>query len=416
MGENMRKTYSEEKIVFTDKDRSEMRALLRQCIAFKSTSGNESPFVQFLTSWAADRGLDVDIWDAGETDLTNCPVVSSTHLPLSGRSTAVICLAGTGEGRSLIFNGHTDVVAAGNPSNWSHDPWSGADVANRIYGRGACDVKGAIISALWAMTRLAQLGNGLKGNVLLELVPGEEDCVGLGTFTSVARRWRPDACVVLEPTECQPKCASRGGVRFEISVLGTAVHGSVKWFGKDAIADARRVLNAIEAVEKEWNTIDEDRLYSAYPIARPLTVDSVRGGEWQGMLCDRCTISGYMELLPGDEIAQWMTKLESSVRQHVGATVRFMIQYREAYPGHWLSPNHPLCQAARPTIDHTEWEGFNAGCEAGLRANLLGTPTLVWGPGSLAQAHAADEFVSFDEVEDVAMQFMQLALRWCNKE
>ncbi len=87
----------------------------------------------------------------------------------------------------------------------------------------------------------------------IELVPGEEDCVTLGTLTSVARGHTADACVVLEPTEGLPRNASRPGLRFEIACRGVAVHGTVKWLGRDAIALATAVLGVLPQLEAEWN-------------------------------------------------------------------------------------------------------------------------------------------------------------------
>jgi len=100
----------------------------------------------------------------------------------------------------------------------------------KIFGRGACDTKGPlIISAIIALAALSELPVRPSGDILIELIPGEEDCVGIGTLTSVVRGYKPDAVVILEPTESMPRCASRAGTRFEISCTGRAVHGTVKW-------------------------------------------------------------------------------------------------------------------------------------------------------------------------------------------
>ena len=391
-----------------------MRAVLSKSIAIPSVSGMEAELVDFLAGVARGAGLEVDLWQSSEDDLRRFPTQIKRHLPLAGRPTAVIRLKGTGGGRSLMFNGHTDVVPTGDVAAWAQQPWGGEMVDGAVFGRGACDTKGPIVSALWAMAHLAETGQRPAGDVLLELVPGEEDCVGLGTLTSVARGWQADACVVLEPTEGLPRCASRGGVRFTITALGRSVHGTVKWLGEDAINSARLLLAALDSLQAEWNTVERDPLFAAYPFARPLTVDSICGGDWQGMLADRCVIAGYLELLPADDLKAWQDTFLAALRQRVGDGVRFLIEFSEQYAGHRLETDHPLCHAAQAELCGAAWQGFNSGCEAGLRAGLLATPTLVWGPGSLAQAHAPDEFVLFADVEDVAGKFIQLIDRWCN--
>jgi acetylornithine deacetylase len=333
-----------------------------------------------------------------------------------------------------------------------------------------------MISALWAMLALKQAGIALAGDVLLELIPGEEDCVGLGTLTSVARGHAADAAIILEPTESIPRCASRGGYRFEITVHGRAVHGTVKWLGKDAIATMRLVLDSLEALEARWNDRQADPLFADYPIARPVTVDFVRGGDWQGMVCDRCVCAGYLELLPSDDVSFWRERFErellaevaaraaqagaaQSGTDHSGAVslsvagsdtalsgaVRsdatcgversdIEVKALEQYDAHTTSPQSSLCSTLEETLRQMHllsqeqpddrisdwrlkgWSGFNSGCEAGLRANLLKTPTVVWGPGNLAQAHAADEFVSWREVTSVAAAMAAFVLRWCGSK
>lgn len=407
-----------------------MRRLLAQAIMLESVSGREGEFVRFIEAWARAEGFQTDCWEATEAELSPYPQSCLSHLPLAGRPTLVIRLPGRAAGRSLLFNAHSDVVAAGRPELWQFDPWSGADSGGRIYGRGACDAKGPLVSALWALWAIRSAFGGLAGDVLLELIPGEEDCVGLGTLTSVARGYRADGVIVLEPTECRPYCASRGGCRFEIECLGRAVHGTLKWLGRDAIGMIRLVLEALARLEARWNDRHADPLFAAYPIARPITVDAVQGGQWQGMVCDRCRCAGYLELLPGDAIELWKRRFTDELRAELGGPPfspdSLKISFSEEYVGHLTPPTDPLCLSAAGAAERfllpaenpagspssASLGGFNGGCEAGLRASLQGSPTLVWGPGSLAEAHAANEFVDFSDVQRVACMFTDFLLRW----
>jgi acetylornithine deacetylase len=189
----------------------------------------------------------------------------------------------------------------------------------------------------------------------------------------------------------------------------------------------RHVQDCLSDLEQRWNDRNADPLFAAYPIARPITVDSIHGGEWQGMVCDHCTCAGYLELLPGDDVSRWITQFETELRQGLMAkgcqTDRVAVRFSEQYDGHLTSPAHAFCRAAEDVVRKSSgqnagtgswasWSAFNSGCEAGLRAKLLGTPTLVWGPGSLAQAHAIDEFVDFQEVHAVAGRMASLAAVW----
>lgn len=408
---------------------SEMRRLLGEALRFPSVSGKEIEFVRFFEGWARGNQFETDCWETDETEIAPFPQARQRHVPLKGRPTLVIRLPGLGRGRSLLFNAHSDVVSAGDESRWRLDPWSGVEEQGRFYGRGACDVKGPLISALWAMRAVqSNYPEGLPGDLILELIPGEEDCVGLGTLTSVLRGHRADGVIVLEPTDNAPCCASRGGCRFEITCRGLAVHGTLKWLGIDSISLMRRVLDALSLLEVRWNDREADPLFRSYPIARPVTVDSVNGGQWQGMVCDHCSCGGYLELLPGDDIGVWKRRFEEELRFQLRLVfpnpAALTLTFAEEYQGHRMAETHPFSVTASKAMDGS-WSGkappprlsaFNSGCEAGLRANLQQTPTLVWGPGSLAQAHAIDESIHFSEVKQGAKLFAEFAMLWSGRE
>jgi acetylornithine deacetylase len=402
-----------------------MRALLADTLRIPSISGHEAAMTRFVADYLSNAGLQTDLWETDESALAAHPVAAAKHIPLVGRPTLVATLPGNGTGRSLIFNAHSDVVPAPGPERWTRPPFGGESIGDRFIGRGACDVKGPLVSAIWAILAIKNSGIVLPGSVLLELVPGEEDCVTLGTLTSVVRGHTADGCIVLEPTEGFPRNASRPGLRFQIECTGRSVHGTVKWTGDDAIRSARIVLDGLEDLEERWNDRSADPLFAGYPITRPVTVDRIDGGDWQGMVADRCTIAGYLELLPGDDIAQRMAQFERELKQLVdcnggiGGQVR--VRFVEQYAGHHTVTTDPLCRIAEKAWGKVgdrplQWAAFNSGCEAGLRANLLGTPTLVWGPGSLSTGHALDEHVEFDQVEFVARTFVEMIFGWCSDD
>ena len=402
-----------------------MKSLLCSLIAEKSLSGHEQGLVQLTRQWAAEHGFTTDMWQTTDEAVAAYPQGQARHISLANRPTLVLGLACRNAAQpALIFNAHSDVVDAPAPERWRFKPWTATVSDDRIYGRGACDVKGPLVSALWAMHGVSQcLGGPANAPVLLELVPGEEDAVGLGTLTSVLRGYRADASIVLEPTESLPRLASRGGLRFDIKVFGKAVHGTVKWLGEDAIAATRKVLDALEQLELDYGRISPDPLFSDYPIVRPITVDFVQGGRWQGMVADECRCAGYFEILPGDLLAPWQDQFRRDLLCKLAArgvqSNSLTLEFTETYRGHRTPAEAIISRLAEKAVvespantQWTGWKGFNSGCEAGVRANLQNTPTLVWGPGSLAQAHAADEFVNFNDVERVAVMFARTIAEW----
>ncbi|NNM86540.1 MAG: M20/M25/M40 family metallo-hydrolase [Phycisphaerales bacterium] len=396
--------------------RTSMITLLGDLIRIPSTSGHEKPLVDHVAAWASQQSFICDLWETPDQAIAAEPLAKLRHLPLKGRPTLVVKSPTSHQADGgILLNAHSDVVAAPQPERWQFDPFSGHIENSLMFGRGACDTKGPLVSGLWAMAIIQQaFPKGIPGGLHLELVPGEEDCVGLGTLTSVLRGHTAAASIVLEPTEGLPRCASRGGCRFTITLIGQAVHGTVKWLGKDAIALARDVLEALAAMEKTFSHHDEG-LFSSYPIGRPITVDNITGQGWQGTICDQCVISGYFELLPNDELSHWKNVFQQELLRRLPCPPsEATLEFSEEYHGHRLEQVHPLCQYAQHTLaDEGEslfWQGFNSGCEAGLRATRLATPTLVWGPGSLVQAHGINEYVNLHEVEQVALRVARLAI------
>jgi acetylornithine deacetylase len=407
-----------------DNQRDATEQLLAGMLHIESISGHESELVMFLAQWARRHGFETDVFELPESQLQGYAQANLRHIPLAGRPTLVIRLAGQGTGKSLMFNGHSDVISPGDTAQWRDDPWSGHAADGRMYGRGACDVKGPLASALAALLAVKQsFPAGLPGDVMVEIVPGEEDCVGLGTLTSHVRGYHPSGLIVLEPTEGRPRLASRGGLRFTIRLRGKAVHGTVKWLGQDAILGIRETLAQLEHLETLLSAVEQNPLFAAYRIQRPITVDRVEAANWQGATCDSALCQGYLELLPGDNIKAWKNRfcdqLSEMHQKGRGRGCAMEIDFSEEYGGHEISPGHELALVSQQAMasaglapEKDTWSGFNAGCEAGLRWGLDRTPTLVWGPGSLAQAHGVDEFVELSAVHQTALAFALCTIHW----
>ena len=186
---------------------------LLAALRLPSVSGKERELTHFVADWGRQHGFHVDLWQADESLLGLPHEKFGRHLPLAGRPTLVVELPGDPALPSLLFNAHADVVPV-DPTGWSCDPWGGTWIDGRVVGRGACDDKGPLTTALWAMMKLARQPQR-RGSIRLELVPGEEDCVGLGTFTSLMRGWTADAVVVLSRPKGfrVPRCAAAAASR-----------------------------------------------------------------------------------------------------------------------------------------------------------------------------------------------------------
>ena len=400
--------------------REEFLLLLQDCVKNRSVSGSENGLVQFLKEWSELNGFETDIFEISDYR-KDVFLWEPKHLPLAGRPVLVISLpkSKNPEAKTLVFNAHSDTVSEGEATAWTRDPYSGYFDGKDVFGLGACDTKGPLVSALWAMFAIKKKHpEGIDGNIFLEVVPGEEDCVGVGTLGSVARGYSADAMIVLEPTDSDPCCASRGGLRFAVEAKGRAIHGTVRWLGRDAIESMRRVLSAIDELQNEWND-SSSALFSVYPFARPMAVDKISGGKWQGMVCDSCRCEGYLETLPEDDLLKMKERFERELSAKLPED-ELEFYFTENYSGHYTSPENQFSLSAKESFEEVNffamsaWKAFNAGCESGIRARLFGTPTLVWGPGKVEHAHSPDERIDFDSVQKCAGMFALTAAKYLN--
>src|SRR5258708_6487936 len=196
--------------VFTEREQRALSALdetglvdaFRRLLCHRSVTGHEAGAQRWLSEQMRAIGLDVDLWPIDVAELRQRPAFPGMEVERAGRT--AMGLVGSwqgsaGTGKRLIFNGHIDVVPEGDHANWSHDPWGGEQDGDFIYGRGACDMKGGLIAALYAIKAIKYSGAPLPGSLMIQSVIGEEDG-GLGTFATLLRGYKGDAAIICEPT------------------------------------------------------------------------------------------------------------------------------------------------------------------------------------------------------------------------
>ncbi|MGH8895322.1 MAG: M20/M25/M40 family metallo-hydrolase, partial [Actinomycetes bacterium] len=206
-----------------------------------------------LASGLAADGFEVDHWRLPLAELMAEPDFPGVEVERSEAWGLVGRLPGTGDGASLMLNGHVDVVPTGDLRAWSRpDPFSGQVVDGELHGRGACDMKAGLVAAMTALTAVRRAGAPLRGDVLVACVPGEEDG-GLGTYATLRRGWRADACVLPEPTGLHIVPANAGALTFRLTVPGRATHASRRTDGVSALSKALPVLAALERLEARRN-------------------------------------------------------------------------------------------------------------------------------------------------------------------
>jgi acetylornithine deacetylase len=222
---------------------------LQELIRIPSVTGDEGPIQEFIASKLKEMGLEVEVFVPSLEELRKHPAFVEVSQPYEGRPNVVGTLKGTGGGKSLLFNGHVDVIPAGDPESWIHGCWSGDVEDGKLYGRGASDMKSGLAAMTMAVKAIVDSGIKLKGDVILEYVMDEE-LSGNGTLACVMKGYKADAGICCETSSMRVQPGSIGRIWFEIKVKGKAAGIQRRWEGVNAIEKGYLVTKAVAEFEK----------------------------------------------------------------------------------------------------------------------------------------------------------------------
>jgi acetylornithine deacetylase len=399
-------------------------ARLAELVRVPSVDGTdaEHEIQAMLATELGGHGLEVDHWRLpldellAEPDFPGVEVERSEAWGLVGR------LPGRGDGADLMLNSHVDVVPTGDLSAWTRpDPFSGLVVDGELHGRGACDMKAGLVAAIVAVAAVRRAGVPLRGDLLLACVPGEEDG-GLGTYATLRRGWRADACVIPEPTSLQLVPANAGALTFRLTVTGRATHASRRTEGVSALEKLLPVLAALDRLEARRN-VDVDPLMRRWPIAYPLSIGTVTAGDWASTVPDLLVAEGRLGVALDEPVEEARRALEEAVAEACADDPWLREHPAEVtwWGGQFASGRLPADSDLLPRLhrantaagggDQETWGG-----PYGSDLRLLtaaGIPTVQYGPGESALAHAADERVPVEEMLHCARTLALLALDIC---
>lgn len=397
--------------------------LLQQLVQEGSIRGNESSAQAVIIEKCRKLGLTLDIWEIGKEQLIKHPAFCSDRKDFSGNPNVVAVLKGTGGGRSIILNGHIDVVPEGDRNDWEHDPFSGRIEDGKLFGRGSTDMKGGTVSLLLAMEAIIAIGIKLKGDVIFQSVI-EEESGGAGTLAAVLRGYSADGAIIPEPTNMKLFPKQQGSMWFRISVKGRSAHGGTRYEGVNAIEKAMYVMTKLQELEKLRNLNIEDPLYSQIPIPIPINIGKIYSGEWPSSVPDIAVIEGRMGVAPDEEMKSAEKELEDCLKEAAqnDPWLKKNPPQVEWFGGRWLpgdlEQDHPLMavlsesfetvKGKQPAVEASPW-----GTDGGILSKVGNTPVVVFGPGVTEAAHDVNEFISLEEVFDAAEIIALAILEWC---
>src|SRR5437899_4939807 len=283
-----------------DANRDKAIAFLREMIAIPSVTGDEAKIQRFLADYMAKIGLDVDMWETDWEELKKHPGYRPVERGYEGRPNIVATLKGTGGGRSLLLNGHTDVIPVGGGEGWSDDPWSATIKNGRIYGRGSADMKSGVASHIMAVECLMAAGLKTKGDVYINVVVDEE-VSGHGTLDTVIRGYRADAGISGETSDLAVQPACIGRIWFETEIHGKPAGIPKRYEGISGIELGNKITNAVNDLEAKRVATVKHPLYPNALDTLPCIIGSFSAGNYPSAFPVNCLLKGSIGTVPGED-------------------------------------------------------------------------------------------------------------------
>ncbi len=395
----------------------------QELVRHPSLRTQEASAQQLLFETMEQRGLEMDRWELDAEEIAAHPGAGAIAVSYND----VVNVVGTWKpdierGRSLILNGHVDVVPEGPKTQWTADPWDSYVKDGWLYGRGSGDMKAGLAANLFAFDAIRSAGYEPTGRIHFQSVV-EEECTGNGSLAAFLRGYTADAVIIPEPEEDMLVRANVGVIWFRLEVGGEPTHPREMQSGFNAIDAAYHVVGQIRALESEWNDERASHRYFEdlnHPIN--LNMGEIRGGDWPSSVPAWCHVDLRVALYPGtsaESVWKQITDLLDGIKTDgqgnaIRATAVRTGFFSEGYVLEEGSDAEDVLKDAHRDVFGKELQSFTTpGYLDGRVFTLYGdTPTLVYGPISEA-IHGYDERVDVESVRRITKSIALFIAEWC---
>ncbi|OZM81434.1 M20 family metallopeptidase [Pseudonocardia sp. MH-G8] len=324
---------------------------------------------------------------------------------------------GGGPGRTLAFEGHTDVVTEGDPDRWSVEPYGGEIRGGRLYGRGAADMKSGVAAMLHGV-RALQVAGPFPGRVLVcALVDEEGMMLGAKHFAGTELARGVHGAIICEPEEGEICTSAKGAVRIRVDLHGAMAHGAMPQHGRNPLPALGRLLVALADLQ--------ERLQAAHPAHEHLgavyvtpTVSDAGSLEQINVIPARATVAVDVRTVPGVDHAALVARVHELATE-AGAPdgVTSEVSVVDDRPCVDIPQDHPLVTAlagAHEAVlgEPARYGGVPGATDGTILTRDAGIPTVVYGPGGKWIAHQVDEFVEVADIVGCAHVYAEAAARF----
>jgi acetylornithine deacetylase len=411
-----------------DSNREALLSDVAACVRIPSVVGDEGAVQRFMQTLYEELGLELDVFEADLDVVSRHPAFVRAAWPSTGRPNVVGTLRAAEDGaRSLAINGHVDVVSPEPVDAWTQDPWGGALVGEgpeqRLYGRGALDMKSGTVAGFHALKAVLDAGFRPRGTVILQSVVEEEAGGGAGTLATLLRGHTADALLNPEPFYRTVGLGQPGVMLFRVTVLGKTAHAAYSQHGINAIGKMLPLYQAMVELDAERAARWTDPFFgSRSDRAVNLNVGSLRAGDWPSTVAGRAVMECRIAFIP----PQTMAEVRREVEDRIAAAAQADPWLREHPPAvEWFGwqadpwrqdENDPFVQtlqsaAAEVTGELPQIASATGGLDARL-AGHFGIPAACIGARG-ANMHGIDEYVEVESVVETVRIIAATLVRWC---
>ncbi len=401
-----------------DDRQDELIGIVADLVRRPSVLGQEAEAQAYVADHLRKSGMATESWDLDDAIKTQ-PNAGDSGISFSGRPNVTGKRPGGGGGRSLIINGHIDVVSPEPVSAWTHDPWGAEIVGDRMYGRGAHDMKSGVALNLFLPRLLSDLGIELAGDLTIHSVI-EEECTGNGALAASLRD-RADAALVTEPQHTAYTQAHLGVIWFRVRIEGRSAHAGWAWQGVNAIVKTVPIILALRDLDARMN-LEVHPIWEGIHHPINLNIGVIQGGDWPSTVPGACELHCRVSFFPGAGVAGMRQTIEETIqaaaetddwlREHP-PTVRFDGFQTD---GSIVSSDEPFIQtltAAYTRVTGKPLEPHVATAVNDMRYYLFqGVPSTCFGATG-ANGHAADEWLDLTSLVPAAKVIAAFVVDWC---
>ncbi len=392
-------------------DESELVSLTRELIRIPSVvrpgdpSATEAAVAEHVRAWLAKEGFEIEVQDVAP-----------------GRPNVLASLGDRSNGKSLLLEGHTDVVTEGNPAEWTHAPFGAELVDGRIYGRGSADMKSGLAAAMVAVAALKRAGVSLAGRLVVgALVDEEGDMIGARHLVTTPIGRELTAAIICEPEENELCLEQRGVVWARVTARGRMAHGAMPEAGVNPITALAEVVRGAKGLERRLRAICERSRYLKPPTVTPTIMRAPSHGVPQSnVIPSTAEATLDIRLTPGPDESAIRTAVDEAVAAAAKAVPGVTLEWRPVN-GVRLATKvesaEPLVTAMKKAFRKAagrtpKFGGVPGSTDGTILRTALGVPIVTCGPGNRLIPHQVDEYVEVRELVEAARVYAASALEY----